>query len=171
MRLSARLASLFAFSLTIACLEARAWDWLPSRERGAYIENVQYGLETWVNEFGNENKALKLKVTLHGIGEYTLVQASYGDVYQNWSNTLYQSLVQAKADSLPVLLFADPVSRTFERVLIGNIDPDFPLALRRIPAAEAAGRATSRLGFDPLGRSRPAASARVPLWARPAPAR
>jgi hypothetical protein len=167
MRLSNRMTCLIAFSLATACLNARAGDWVPARDRGAYIENLQYGMEPY-DDWGNS--ALTLRVTLQDAGEFVLSPAPYGtpDVI----NAFYQSLLQAKADSLPVMLLADGETRTFNRILIGTVDPRFPVAARGLPAAERNGRETAaRIGFDPLGRTLPAASARVPFLARPAPAR
>lgn len=165
MRFTNRIGFMFAFAFFSACAGAWAGDWVPARDHGAYVENIQYGLEP-SDDWGN--LALRLRVTLHEAGEFSLANTYYGYATPEYMNPIYQSLVQAKADSLPVMLLVEAEDRTFTRVLIGTVDPQFPVALRAplAPGRDAAGAAPT--GFDLLGRARSQASARAPLLARPA---
>jgi len=165
MRFTKRIGFMFAFAFFSACAGARAGDWVPARDHGAYIMNIQYGLEP-LDEW---NSQVKLKVTLQGTGEYTIATRynNGGTIQDSFIENLYQSLLQAKADSLPVMLLAEADDRTFTRVLIGTVDPQFPVALRA-PLAPGRDAGAAPAGFDLLGRARTQASARVPLLARPA---
>jgi hypothetical protein len=153
----------FSLSLALACAGAHAWDWVPSNKQGAQIANVYYGADDEPNENGYVPTVLKL--TLQGVGRFQY-SSYYGDYQQ--MTTLFQSLVQAKADSLPVILLADTATHLFEAVLIGTVDPDFPLALGDANARQGA-QAKIGMGYDLLGRNRSLAkAARGPLFIRPA---
>jgi hypothetical protein len=150
----------FTLSLALACAAVHAWDWIPSNKEGAQIANVYYGAQDEPDEYGNT--LIVLRVTLQGVGEF-----KYYNYYKE-SGTLYQSLVQAKTDSLPVILMADTATHLFYGVLIGTVDPQFPLALGNANARPEA-QAKIGMGYDLLGRNRSLAkAARVPLFIRPA---
>ncbi|MBW8890387.1 MAG: hypothetical protein JF616_21750 [Fibrobacteres bacterium] len=151
----------FSLSLALACAGAHAWDWVPSNKQGAQIANVYYGVDDVPNSYGGRETVLKL--TLQGVGQFEY----YGGDYQQVL-AIFQSLVQAKGDSLPVILYADTSSHLFGAVLIGTVDPDFPLALGDANGRQGA-QAKIGMGYDLLGRNRSLAeAARAPLFIRPA---
>jgi hypothetical protein len=157
---SFRSLKILALSMA-ACAAAQASDWVPSSKQGAQITNVYLGLDDEPDPSGYRSTVLK--VTLQGAGRF---RSTYLDVPVYTS--LYQSLVQAEADHLPVILLADTASRVFEAVLIGTVDPEFPLALGGA-AVRKGTQGKAVMGYDPLGRARfLAEAARVPLLIRPA---
>ena len=118
-----------------------------------------------MNDKPDENGYVQtvLKLTLRGVGEFQYYNGDYVV-----SLSLFQSLVQAKGDSLPVILLADTATHLFDAVLIGTVDPDFPLALGDANARQGA-QAKLGMGYDLLGRNRSLTkAARVPLFIRPA---
>jgi len=161
MRQPARSIAASVFAIAIACAAARASDpgWVPSGNEGARIINVMY--EAYAYGFGPT-----LRIGLENAGEYQLVADEWQDI-----KVLHQTLVQAEVDSLPVFIHvADSSARTFDKILIGEIDPDFPIAVR-VPKATDRDRPASRLGFDLMGRARSLAASRTLLLARPTPMR
>lgn len=162
MRLSKGLASMFAATL----MTASAWAavWVPSWDHGAYVESVKYGAE--LNEEYPYFYEAKLKVSLQNTAEFTLNSMLQ---YQLGAD-MYQALLKAKADSMPVLLLVDTTNNTFSEILIGTINPDHPVSLR-MPRTSESRQGWGAPGFDLLGRTRTPATARVPLLNRPVPAR
>lgn len=161
MRQSARSIAASVFALAIACAAARASDpgWVPSGDQGARIINVMY-------EYSAFGGIQTLRIGLEKAGEYQLIPEDWQD-----TKVFYQTLVQAKADSLPVFIHvADSSARTFDKILIGDIDPDFPVAVRAPKAADR-NRPASRPAIDLLGRARSLARSRTPLLVIPTPGR